>query len=117
MEADIGEKEPDASIFAEIREAEKRAEEILQNAEKEKEKIISDARRNASSLILKKFEEIDKERAKRIQNFQANVYVLKETKLGEIKDEIKKLEKSAPKKIEKTADIIFERFVEYMEVD
>ncbi|MDP3766364.1 MAG: hypothetical protein Q8R04_07670 [Nanoarchaeota archaeon] len=104
-------KEP-ISIFVEIRAAEKKADEILQNAANEKDRILGEARHGASSLILKRFEETDKDKAKKIQNFQSNVYTIRDRKISEAEERVKKIEENAKKNMSKAASLIFNKFIE-----
>ena len=56
---------PEASILAEIKEAERKADEILERAKNEKDRIVQEAKSNASKLILAKEEDLRKTKEKK----------------------------------------------------
>ena len=106
------EENPSIEIFSEIMESEKKSEEIAEKAKKDAEEILNNAKNSASSMILKRFEEIEKEKRKRVENFESKVYVLKDTKLEEAKERIGKIMQKARKNSDIACDFVFDKFLE-----
>ena len=117
MEHRTTEKEQNAEVFAEIKEAEKKAGQIIGDAAKEKERIINEAKLKSSSLMSIKFDEIEQEKNKRISNFESKVYVLKDTKIDEAKEKFHKITKEAQKNVDYAADFVFNKFLESIKAD
>lgn len=102
----------EAEILAEIREEEKKAEEMLERARKEKENMIQDAIRNASKLLAEKSEEIRKLKEKKISEFMEKSAILKEERLEEGKSNSKQTKSKAEKNIGKAVDLVLKKFEE-----
>jgi len=99
-------------IFNEIKEAEKKAEEITEKANIDADRIVQDAKSKASRLLSQKIEEIDKEKLKKIQDFRDNIHVLRDTKISEISESIKKMKQKAQKSMENAVEFTIKKFYE-----
>ena len=99
-------------ILGEIRESEKRADEILEMAKKEKESIIQDSIKNSSKLLSEKEEEIRKAREKKIMDFREKAKLIREEKLAEGKAAAKLMKAKADKNIGKAAELVVKKFEE-----
>ena len=102
----------EAEILSEIRESEKRADEILERARREKDSIAQDATRNSAKLLSEKEEEIKKAREKKIMDFREKVRLIREEKLAEGKAAVKQLKAKAEKNITKAAELVIRKFEE-----
>ncbi|MBI2661594.1 hypothetical protein HYX09_05015 [Candidatus Woesearchaeota archaeon] len=102
----------EAEIFIEIKEAEKKAEDILQRANSDGEKLVQDAKSKASSQLMHGTSSIDREKADKLQEFREKVYVLKDTKLSEGNEAISKLKEKSKKSMDATVKFINEKFLE-----
>ena len=100
----------EAEILSEIRESEKRADEILERAKREKESIAQDAMRNSAKLLLEKEEEIRKLQEKKIADFREKARLIREEKILEGKSAVKQLRAKAEKNIAKAAELIIKKF-------
>lgn len=102
----------EAEILSEIRESEKRADEILERARREKESIAQDAMRNSAELLMEKEEEIRKLQEKKIADFREKSRLIREEKILEGKAAVKQLKAKAEKNIAKAAELIIRKFEE-----
>mgnify|MGYP001558124001 CR=1 FL=1 len=105
---DMGEIE----ILSDIKESEKKAEEIIENAKMEKGAILNEAAKNSSNLLAAKEDEIKKIQEKRIMNFRDKLKLLKEEKTSEGKNAAKQIKVKAEKNIPKTVEFIIKKFEE-----
>lgn len=104
----------EAEILTEIKESEKRAEEIIERAKKDKESIIHEANSNSSKLLLAKQEEIKKSQEKKIADFREKAKLIREEKLAEGTIQVKQLRAKAEKNIPKAVDFVLSKFEEMM---
>ncbi len=103
---------PEAAILGEIKEAEKKAEEILEKARLGKESIIQEARSSSSKLLLSKDEEIRKSKEKRIMDFREKARLLSEEKLAEGRLSAKQAKSKSEKNMQKAVDFVLKKFDE-----
>ncbi|MBI2647021.1 hypothetical protein HYW99_00940 [Candidatus Woesearchaeota archaeon] len=99
-------------ILREIKEAEKKAEEILEMAKSEKEAIIREAVRNSSKLLAIKEEEIRKSQEKKLIEFRDKARLLKEEKLAEGRLIAKQIKAKSEKNIAKSVEFVMKKFEE-----
>ena len=99
-------------ILSEIRESEKRADEILEKAKREKDSIIQESIRNSSRLLSEKEAEVRKSQEKRIMDFREKARLIREEKLAEGKLAVKQLRAKAEKHIAKAAELVAKKFEE-----
>ena len=102
----------EAEILKEIKDAEKRADEIIERAKREKEAIIQEAIRNSTKLFSAKEEEIRKAQEKKIMDFREKAKLIKEEKLIEGKAAVKQLNAKAVKNTAKAAELVMKKFEE-----
>ena len=102
----------DLSILSEIREAEKKAESILEKAREEKENIIHDAVIEASKSFSKKSEDIKNSSEKKISDFKEKSKVIREEKVEEGRQQAKQIKLKSSKKAQEAADFIIKKFEE-----
>ena len=102
----------EAEILTEIRESEKKADEIIQRANVEKERILHEARANSSKLLASKEEEIRKAQEKKLMELRDKSRLISEGKLVEGKNAAKQLKVRAEKNIPKAVDLILKKFEE-----
>ena len=99
-------------ILSEIRESEKRADEILEKAKREKDSIIQESIRNSSRLLSEKEAEVRKSQEKRIMDFREKARLIREEKLAEGKLAVRQLRAKAEKHIAKAAELVAKKFEE-----
>ncbi len=102
----------EAEIFVEIKKAEEKAEEMLQKASAESERIIRESNGRASALLMKGMESIEKEKAEKIQQFRDKIHILRETKISEGSETVKKMRQKAQKNRDAAVRFIIEKFHE-----
>lgn len=102
----------EAEILSEIRDAEKRADELIEKAKREKEAILQEALRNSSKLLSAKEDELRKAHEKKVMDFREKVKLLKEDKLIEGKNTAKQLKAKAEKNIPKAVEFVMIKFEE-----
>lgn len=103
---------PEAAILSEIREAEKKAEEIIEKAGLQKASIVQEARKEAARLVSSKLEEIRKSQEKKVMDFRDKAKLLSEEKLTESKLSAKQLKAKSEKNIPKVVDFVLKKFEE-----
>mgnify|MGYP001560875542 CR=1 FL=1 len=96
----------EAEILSEIRESEKKADEIIERAKREKEVIIQEAIRNSTKLFAAKEEEIRKAQEKKIMDFREKAKLIKEEKIADGKATVKQARAKAEKNIAKAAELV-----------
>jgi len=106
------EENPGIGVFSEIKESEKNAEQIIEKSKRDAEEIMNSAKSKASSMILDRFEEIENEKRKRVENFESKVYVLKDTKIDEAKEKTEKIIQKMRKNCDDACDLVFNRFLD-----
>lgn len=102
----------EAEILSEIRDAEKKADEIIERAKREKEAILREAYVNSSRLLASKGEEIKKLQEKKIMDFRDKSKLIKEEKIAEGKAAAKQARAKAEKNIQKAVEFIMKKFDE-----
>ena len=102
----------EADILIEIRDSEKRADDIIAKAGGERESIVREAIINSSKLLSEKKEETRKLQEKRIFDFREKMKLIKEEKLNEGKNAVKVLKPKSEKNISKAVDFIIKKFEE-----
>lgn len=100
------------AVLSEIRESEKKAEEILEKAKSEQDSMIHQARMDASRILSQKTEEIKKFQEKKIMEFRDKVKLLNEEKLIEGRTLAKQLRLKADKNSGKAVEIVMKKFEE-----
>ena len=103
---------PEAAILGEIKEAEKKADEIAERAKLQKDSIIQEAKANASKLILAKEEELRKTQEKKIMELRDKARLLTEEKLAEGKLSAKQIRAKSEKNIQKSVNFALDKFEE-----
>ena len=102
----------EAEILSEIRDSEKKADEIIERAKREKETILHEAAVNSSRLLAAKQDEIRKLQEKKLTEFRDKSKSLKEEKLAEGRSIAKQLMAKAEKNIPKAFDFVMKKFEE-----
>ena len=102
----------ETEILSEIREAEKKADEITERANREKAEILHQAAINSSKMLAAKEEEIRKLQGKKIMDFRDKIKLLREDRLTEGKNMVKQLKAKAEKNIGKAAEVVIKKFEE-----
>lgn len=99
-------------ILSEIRDSEKKADEILERAKREKDSIVQDSTKNSSKLLSEKEEEIRKAQEKKIMDFREKARLIREEKLAEGKAAARLMKAKAEKNIAKAAELVIKKFEE-----
>lgn len=107
-------KDPRADLFSHIRKTEQDVAHLLEKAEMEKENILQKARLDAAKTREEGIARVNDDSQQKIEKFRSQVYVLKDSKVAESKDEIKNLEKKAKKNKDKAVDFLYEKFLAYI---
>jgi len=104
----------EAEILSEIKEAEKKSDEIIERAQGEKESIVREATRNSSKSVAEKEEEAKQLQEKKLAEFREKAKLIREEKLAEGKAIAKQLRAKAEKNIPKAVDFVIKKFEEMM---
>ena len=102
----------EAEILSEIRDSEKKADEIIERAKREKEAILHEATVSSSKLLAAKQDEIRKLQEKKIIEFRDKTKSIKEEKLAEGKAIAKQVRAKVEKNIAKALDFVIKKFEE-----
>ena len=102
----------EAEILIEIRDSEKKADEILEKAKKEAENILQEATRNSLKLLAAKQEETRKLQEKKIMEFREKSKLIREEKLAEGNTLVKQIKAKAEKNIPKAVELVMKKFEE-----
>ena len=102
----------EAEILSEIRDAEKKADDIIGRAKREKEAILQEAARNSSKLLASKEEEIKKLQEKKIMEFRDKSRLIKDEKIAEGKSTARQTKAKAEKNIAKAVEFVMKKFDE-----
>ena len=105
---------PESVILSEIREAEQKAEEIIDKAGLQKASIVQEARKEAARLVSSKLEEIRKSQEKKIMDFREKSRLLGEEKASEGKIQAKQIKSKSDKNMQKAVDFVLKKFEEMM---
>ncbi len=109
METEAPKPSKEHEILLEIREAEKKADIILENAKKERDSIIHGAARNSSNMLGLKLEEIRKEAEQKLIDFREKAKLIREEKSFEARAIIKQMKAKSDKNISKAVNAIIEK--------
>jgi len=102
----------EAEILSEIRDSEKKAEEIMERAKHEKERILHEARISYSKLLESTENEIKKQHEKKLAEFKQKFMAITNEKLAEGKTVAKQLKIKAENNISKAVDFVLKIFEE-----
>ncbi len=102
----------EAEILSEIRDSERKAEELIERAKRESEAIVQDSIRNSSKLLAAKEDELRKMQEKKIMDFREKTKLIKEEKLAEGMAMAKQLKAKAEKNIAKAVELALNKFEE-----
>ena len=102
----------ESEILLEIKNSEKKAEEIVEKANREKEKIVEKARFDASKLLDEKKDEIRLSQEKKIVDFREKTKSAKNEKLKEGKKVLRIIKTKAEKNITESVELIIKKFEE-----
>ncbi len=102
----------DTEVLMEIRDAEKKADDIIERAKGEKDSIIQEASLNSSKLLESKEDEIIKQQEKKLSEFRDKSKLIKEEKISESRNTIKQLKSNADKNAAKAVDFAMKKFEE-----
>ncbi len=111
METAINESR-EAEMLSEIRDAEKKSDEIIDRAGREKESILHQASFNSSKMLIAKEDELRKLREKKLMEFQVKARLIKDEKIAEGKAAVKQLKAKAEKNIPKAVEFTLKKFEE-----
>jgi len=100
------------AVLSEIKESEKKADEILEKAKSEQDSVIRQARLDASRILVQKTEEIKKFQEKKIMEFREKVKLLNEEKITEGKTLAKQLRSKADKNESRAVELVMKTFEE-----
>lgn len=107
-------RQVEMEILSEIRDSEKRADEIIEKAKTEKDAILHEAAANSSKLLAAKQDEIRKLQEKKLVEFRERFKLLKEEKFAEGRNAAKQLRAKAEKNIPKAVEFVMAKFEEMM---
>ena len=96
----------------EIRESEKKAEEIIERAKRESQAIIQEATKNSSKTLAAKEDEIRKAQEKKIMDFREKASLIKEEKLAEGRTIVKQIKAKSEKNVAKAVELVMKKFEE-----
>ena len=102
----------EAEILIEIKDSEKKADEIIERAKKEKEEVIHKETVNSSMILAEKQNEIRRLQEKKVINFRENAKLITEEKLAEGKIAVKQAKTKSEKNIAKAVDFVIKKFEE-----
>ncbi|MBI2557761.1 hypothetical protein HYW20_00410 [Candidatus Woesearchaeota archaeon] len=102
----------EAEILSEIRDAEKKSDEIIEKAGREKESMLHQASFNASKMLIAKEDEIRKLQEKKLVEFRDKARLIKEEKIAEGRGVVKQLKAKAEKNIPKAVEFMLKKFGE-----
>ena len=113
MSYEVEEETPkEVFILMEIREAEKKADELIEKAKFQRDSIMQEARINAAKLLSLKEDEIKKSHEKKIMDFMEKARLIGEEKISEAKISAKQIKLKADKNLQKAVDFILKKFEE-----
>lgn len=105
----------EAEILIEIKDSEKRADEIIERAKREKESIVQDAIKSSLKLLSEKEDEIRKAQEKKIMDFREKAKLIREEKLSEGKAVAKQLKVKSEKNVGRAVDFVLRKFEEMIQ--
>lgn len=98
------------TILTNIKDAEHKAEQIIQNALKAKAVALDEAKKRSLEIISQAAETIEKENEEQLATVEKQLEKRKDSILEKGALEAKELEKAARKNIEKAADFLLDEF-------
>lgn len=104
----------ESGILKEIRDSEKKADEIIENAKLQRDTILQEASKNSSKILAEKEEEIRKKHEKKISDFRETMKFLKEDKLAEGKNAVRQMKAKTEKNSGKAVEFVIEKFEEML---
>ena len=104
----------ETEILTEIRDAEKKAEDILEKAKAESQLFLQEASKNSSHLLSKGQEDAAKSMEKKISDFREKLRFLKEENIAKANEAIRDLKANAQKNIPQAVGLVMEKFEESM---
>ena len=102
----------ESQILSDIRNSEKKADEILQKAQTDREAILHNAAASASVIATKAQEGIRAEQEKKAADAREKAKLIRAEKLAESKAPIRQLRSKSDKSASKAADFIVKKFEE-----
>ena len=108
----MAETDLEVNILAEIRSAEKKADELLQRAKAERDSILHEASSSASGFVSRRMEEIKNGHDRKISDYREKAKLIKEEKLAEGKDAIKAMKSKSDRNLQKAVEFVVKRFEE-----
>lgn len=105
----------EVEILIEIRDSEKKGDELIERAKREKDEIIRQTAADSLRLLSAKEEEIRKAQEKKIMDFREKIKFVREEKLGEGKAMLKQIKLRAEKNIPKAVEFAMKKFDEMIQ--
>ncbi len=102
----------ETEILSEIRDSEKKSEEIIERAKVEYKRILDDAKRNSLKLLAAKKQEISKLQQKKLMDFRAKAGLVKAEKVKEGKKAANQAKAKAEKNAGKAVEFAMKKFEE-----
>ena len=102
----------EAEILTEIKESEKKSEEIIESAKRENEERIKEATRNSSKLLAERTEEIRRVQEKKLAGFINESNSRRNEKLVNSKKLLDQVRAKAEKNIDKAVEFSIKKFEE-----
>lgn len=102
----------EAEILGEIKDSERKADDITERAKREKEAITQEAARNSSKFLSAKEEEIRKAQERKIMDFREKAKLMREEKLAEGKNMARQIKLKSEKNAAKAVEIVMKKFEE-----
>ncbi|MBI2581215.1 hypothetical protein HYV85_05435 [Candidatus Woesearchaeota archaeon] len=98
------------AVLGEIKDAEKEADGIVEEAEKQKQKIISDSRMNAAQFLKAREAELAEGKAQAIERQKEKIAAGRGKILGEGMSELRSMRKNAEKRANVAINLVLEAF-------
>ena len=95
-----------------VKEAESRADKILEEATHGKEQIIAKAKKEAINIVGESDEQSKKEREKLLEKLKKDLEEEKQKKIITTESQVKKLKNDAKVKISKEVNFLYQKFLE-----
>ena len=102
----------ETEILSEIRDSEKKSEEIIERAKGEYKRILDDAKRNSLKLLAAKKQEIRELQEKKLMDFRAKAGLVKAEKVKEGKKAANQAKAKAEKNAGKAVEFVMKKFEE-----
>ncbi len=102
----------ETEILSEIRDSEKKAEEIIERAKRRKEEMLQEAARNSSKLLATKKHEIIEVQEKKFMDFRDQAKSIKNEKLEENKKVVGQIKAKSKKNTNKAIEFVLKKFEE-----